>query len=455
MNRRKFISTSTGASLAFLGLKNYLLADTNSRVIDPYGPLIPDPNGLLDLPKDFSYQVLSKGGEIMTDGFRLPGRPDGMAAFPGKDGRVILVRNHELQKAWSHMGPFHPGKPLTQHTRQQSYDPGTGSSTSPHIGGTTNLVYNPKTQKVEKQFLSLTGTDRNCAGGAMPWGTWITCEEPKDRTDTRAQKHGYCFEVRATDDGKLQKATPLKALGRFCHEAVALDPRTGTLYLTEDLSDGLLYRFLPEQKNDFTKGTLQALAIKGSPSANLTNFHPKSRGIAEGQSLPAEWITLDNVEAPKDDLRHRGHKVGAAKFARGEGIVYSDGQIYICCTNGGVTRQGQIMKLTPATTKGVDDQLELFLEPQASDLLTNCDNICVSPKGDLIICEDLVAKHANKKPHLRGITPDGKIYTIARNAKDRSEFAGSCFSPDGNILFVNMQILDLTLAIHFPHKAFR
>jgi len=263
MNRRQFIRTGTGASLAFLGLKNYLLAEnSSSRIIEPYGSLTPDPDGILDLPKGFNYHTISRAGEIMTDGFRVPGRPDGMAAFPAKNGRVTLVRNHEIQIEWSHMSPFHSEKKLTRQVRKLAYDSGTPATTAPHIGGTTNVVYNPKTGRVEKQFLSLTGTDRNCAGGAMPWGSWITCEEPKDLTSPRGQKHGYCFEVKASADGKLQKARPLKALGRFCHEAVALDPRTGTLYLTEDISDGLLYRFLPEKRNDFSRGTLQALALK-------------------------------------------------------------------------------------------------------------------------------------------------------------------------------------------------
>ena len=109
------------------------------------------------------------------------------------------------------------------------------------------------------------------------------------------------------------------------------------------------------------------------------------------------------------------------------------------------TRQGQVYKLTPG-----DDSLELFIQPGATDLLNNGDNLTVAPWGDLIICEDLVSENAGQTPHLRGVTPDGGIYTLARNAMNKSEFAGSTFSPDGNILFVNIQTPGITLAITGP-----
>lgn len=457
MDRRRFLTTgtTTAAGLSFLGLHRYLLANQDTpRTIDPYGPLIPDPNKLLDLPKGFNYRIISRKGELMNDGYSVPGQPDGMAAFAGQDGRVILIRNHELQVDWPQWGPFSGKARIKEpgaHYRENAYDSGDGI-TPPHLGGTTTIVYNPESGKVEKQFLSLAGTDRNCAGGAMPWGSWITCEEPADLTSPRARKHGYCFEVKATEDGKLQRAVPLKALGRFRHEAVALDPRTGILYLTEDINDGLLYRFIPEKKQDFTRGKLQALALQNHHAADLRNYRSSNKNLSEGDVSPVTWIDLKDVDAPNNDLRFRGHNAGAAVFARGEGIFYTDGHIYICCTDGGPTRQGQILKLTPSVDEKSSDQLELFLQPQQNDLLTNGDNLCSSPWGDLIICEDLIAEHKNKGPHLRGVTPQGKIYTIARNAKNATEFAGSCFSPDGNTLFVNMQSLGYTLAITGPWR---
>ena len=445
MNRRHFLNTSAAASLSFLGLQKYLdAAPTNSN---PYGSLISDPDGILDLPKGFEYQILSRTGDLMNDGLRVPGVPDGMAAFPADNGKVILVRNHEISYGSPEISALANETTPVPDMLELAY----GKENSvPCSGGTTNLVYDPATKKVDKQFLSLAGTDRNCAGGAMPWGSWITCEEPADLTSPRGRQHGYCFEVKATDDGKLQKAVPLKALGRTRHEAVALDPKTGILYLTEDMNDGLFYRFIPDIKGDLSSGKLQALALNGRSSADLRNYTQSPKNLKVGRKLNASWIDLEDSDSPNNDLRIRGHKAGAARFARGEGIIYTDGSFYICCTDGGPARKGQIFKLTPSSSSIRLDSLELFLQPDKNDLLTNGDNVCASPWGDLIICEDLCAPNKAETPHVRGITPSGKIYTIARNAKDKSEFAGSCFSPDGSTLFVNMQGLGLTIAITGP-----
>ena len=372
-----------------------------------------------------------------------------MACFAGKEDTVILVRNHELGTDAQSTGPFGSSGIPDDFEESLSYDHG-GNGQHPHVGGTTNLVYDTKRGVVLREFLSLVGTDRNCAGGKTPWGTWVTCEEPSDLTSSRGQKHGYCFEVKATDDGKLQKAVALKEMGRYRHEAIAVDPETGIVYLTEDIGDGLLYRFIPKEKEDLTKGKLQALAIKGAPSSDLRNYPGSGSPVKEKVLMDVEWIDVHDIEAPRNDLRVRGFKDGAARFARGEGIEYSQGSIYICCTDGGQTKQGQIFRFVPKKDGQVHDQIELFLEPKKSDLLTNGDNICSAPWGDLFICEDLVSEHRQNIPHVRGITPDGKIYNLARNAMNKTEFAGSCFSPDGSIMFVNMQGAGLTLAIRGP-----
>ena len=136
-----------------------------------------------------------------------------------------------------------------------------------------------------------------------------------------------------------------------------------------------------------------------------------------------------------NDLRTRGAKQGAARFARGEGMWYSRGSIYFACTNGGMKKFGQVWKLT-------GDTLELFAAPNDRDLCDNCDNLTVAPWGDLILCED-----GGEEQFLVGITPKGKFFKLARNAKGNSEFAGAAFSPDGATLFVNIQHAGLTLAI--------
>lgn len=446
-NRRSFLGTT---GLAFLGLQRYALGEPSARLIEPFGPLIKDPKGILDLPEGFTCRVLATRGETLDDGFKLPGAPDGMAAFPGPDGKLVLVCNHELGLEMTGMGPFPNNTRLPDDFDEAlTFDPGDDRA-NPSLGGTSNLIFDPETGEKVAHFLSLTGTDRNCAGGPMPWGTWITCEEPADLTQGRGQRHGWCFEVRATAEQGLQKPVPLKALGRFRHEAVALDPRTGILYLTEDRGDGLLYRFIPEKKQDFTRGRLQALRIVGKPSASLQNYDPASKWPLAGEAMKADWIDVDDTDSPKDDLRFRGHKDGAARFARGEGIHWVDGSFYICCTDGGPSRRGQIFRLEPSADASRQDTLELFLQPDASDLLTNGDNLCPAPWGGIVVCEDLIDSSFSPAAHVRCVTPEGKIFTLARNPVGQSEFAGGCFSPDGKWFFVNLQGRGLTVAVTGP-----
>lgn len=445
ISRRSFLSTT---SLAFLGLQRYAAAEPASRLIEPFGPLIPDPAGIIDLPEGFTYRILARQGETMNDGYKSPGKPDGMAAFAVDDGKLVLVINHELSLKSAKHGPFADNGLLPEgFDPSLSYDGGKDGG-PPHVGGTTNLVFNPASGKTVSHYLSLTGTDRNCAGGPMPWGSWITCEEPEDLTSSRGRLHGWCFEVKAVTGGGIQKPVPMKALGRFRHEAVALDPGTGLLYLTEDRTDGLLYRFIPAKKSDFSKGKLQALAIVEKPSADLRNYEPTSRWPAVSEKLRVRWIDLDEVESPQDDLRIRGHKAGAARFARGEGIHWVGDALFICCTDGGPSRRGQIFRLEPAVDDG-NDKLELFLQPEKSDLLTNGDNLCPAPWGGIVICEDLIDATFSPAAHVRCVTPEGRIHTLARNRND-GEFAGGCFSPDGKWFFVNIMAEGLTLAITGP-----
>ena len=447
-NRRDFLSTS---ALAFIALQNLVMGATTPKAAGKnFGPLLKDPKGIIDLPEGFSYRVLSKKGDKMTDGFKVPGKPDGMAAFPGPDGKVVLVCNHELSVDMKGHGPFPDNRRYPENLDPAlSHDPGPDGR-NPQLGGTTNIVFDPTAGETLSQFLSLTGTDRNCAGGPMPWGSFITCEEPAELLHDRGKDHGWCFEVKATDQPGLQKAVALRALGRFRHEAVALDPATGILYLTEDRNDGLLYRFLPENKNDFTKGRLQALTVVDQPKADLRNYDPKSTFPETGKPIQITWMDLEDTHSPKDDLRQRGHAAGATLFARGEGIHFTESGIFIACTDGGPARRGQIFRLHPSGSAEKPDSIELFIQCDADSPLVNGDNLCPAPGGGLVVCEDLIDPSFANHSHLRWIEPDGSISTFARNSKDSSEFAGSCFSPDGKWMFVNLQGRGLTLAITGP-----
>ncbi len=446
-SRRRFLQESTAIALGFTGLQTLSarLTDKEALRTEGYGPLQADPDKVLNLPKGFRYQIISRAGETMADDLVLPGKPDGMAAFPGPQGTTILVRNHEINPAVNpEIGAF--GKQnakLTEAIQQRMYDPGARLNVGtrvPCLGGTTTLVYDTKKQKVIRQFLSLVGTLRNCAGGLTPWGSWITCEETMERAGKNCSlDHGYNFEVPATAEPKLTQAVALKAMGRFNHEAVAVDPKTGIVYQTEDRPDSLIYRFIPKVKDQLAQGgKLQALVVQDAPSLDTRNWNDQLVQIGDKRSV--RWLDMDEVEAPKDDLRQRGFAQGAARFARGEGMWFAEGSIYFACTNGGAKKAGQVWKLT-------GDTLELFAEPNDKDLCDNCDNLTVAPWGDVVLCED-----GGGEQYLRGITPAGRLYTFAKNAKSNSEFAGACFSPDGSTLFVNIQHQGLTLAITGPWK---
>lgn len=416
-------------------------------LFEKYGPLLPDPAGIFDLPEGFTYKVISRTGEAMSDGLLMPDKPDGMATFPGSRGRVILVRNHELMP--SHQGPFGADGSLAgKAPAGKIYDLANGTLICP--GGATTLVINEASLEVERSYLSLAGTLNNCSGGPTPWGSWISSEEiVVDAGTSIYQKgHGYNFEVPASEEIALAEPVPLKAMGRFRHEAVGVDPRTSIVYQTEDLDDGLIYRFIPDVPGQLSRGgRLQALAIKGQRSFDTRNWQKKAFPLNE--PLEVEWISMERVDGP-DDLRFRGFRLGAAVFARGEGMWFRDNACYFTCTGGGRKKLGQIFRYTPSPFEGTareQDQagtLELILEPENSAIARWGDNLTVAPWGDLIVCED------NPSPCLFGLTPDGRLYKLGRNTGFESELAGCVFSPSGRTLFVNIQQAGLTLAIQGP-----
>jgi uncharacterized protein len=420
------------------------------------GSLVADPKAVVDLPAGFSYTIVSRPGDEMDDGLVVPGLCDDMAAFPGPDGTVVLVRNHEA--LFAGQGPFGTKyERLARIPNAKLYDLGFGMTPCP--GGTTTVVWDPNTRKVVRQFLSLAGTLRNCAGGPTPWGSWLTCEEITLRTGTHydgtvhVQKdHGYVFDVPATAEAALADPVPLKALGRFLHEGAAVDPRTGIVYMTEDLDDGLIYRFIPDVKGDLKSGRLQALALSNGVR-DTRNWEKSGAKIKVGEKLAAKWIDMDDIDAPKDDLRTRGHDLGACVFARGEGLVMSAGSVYFTCTSGGAARVGQIWRYTPGSDEGTNKEkrapgsLELFVEPNDTTQLHNPDNLTAAASGHLVVCEDT----GGGGTRLVIVTPRGALRTLAK-ARVRSEFAGATFSPDGSTLFVNLQQPGLTIAIQGPWK---
>lgn len=452
MDRRGFLQSSLFAGGALVGLQGLV---SRSALAKPYldrfaanddggyGPLKPAKTKntgeqILSLPEGFQYTVFGKTGDKMTDGRLTPPAHDGMAAF-SVDGKVRLVRNHEVRAKAGEVGK------AIGHKRN-TYDTTAG-------GGTTTLIVDPKTRELTKDFVSLSGTIVNCAGGPTPWGTWISCEETtvghiagqvyhKDSDIVKFDKdHGYNFEVSATGDGH-SKPVPIKAMGRFVHEAVAVDPLTSIVYQTEDFKSAGFYRYIPNKPGKLLEGgKLQMLRVKGKDGLDTR------KDMKAGEVLRCDWVDIkdpDPANATEKPLAvyEQGKAQGAATFGRLEGCWYGHGHIYLNSTDGGNAGKGQIWRYT---SKGDEGELVLLFESPSADVLDAPDNICVSPRGGLAICED-----GDGTQFVRGLTPDGRIFSFAQNVLNDSEFAGSCFSPDGQTLFVNIQTPGLTLAIWGP-----
>ncbi len=455
INRRDFLryTTLAGGAFAFERLAaRYALASSNysdliaTRGAGAYGALRPtkadnSDETLLSLPEDFHYKVFGKTGAEMSDKSTTPRAHDGMAAFEHK-GQIRLVRNHEINNGLGRQG-------ITIGNNAPAYDKLAG-------GGTSTLVIDPKTRELVKHFVSLSGTLQNCAGGPTPWKSWITCEETifsqQTITDSQGRKyggfekrHGYCFEVPASAEGAVS-GVPLKEMGRFVHEAIAVDPKTGIVYETEDRGWSGFYRFIPKKKGDLAKGgRLQMLAVKDRPQYDTRT------GQKIGASLPAVWVDIPNPDPDEADTNaqavfNQGRAGGGATFARLEGCWYGDGKIFFTSTSGGDKRLGQVWEYHP--TDQASGRLTLLFESPDANLLEMPDNITVSPRGGLVLCED-----GPENNFIRGLTREGRIFDFAKNIVpgfERMEFAGATFSPDGSTLFVNIQTPGITFAIWGP-----
>lgn len=462
-------------ALAALHAREALAAGTTVRIASPYGPVAPVNDlstglPLLQLPAGFTYKSYGWTGDLMANGKPTPGSHDGMGVIVtrklGRSTEHVLVRNHERGT----------GSDATFFGAPAIYDNGT-SSGAYSAGGNTNLTF--RDGSWIKTEPSLGGTRTNCAGGVTPWGTWLSCEEVgSDSASSTGKKHGYVFEV--TADPLQTTGQPIVGMGRFAHEAAGIDPSTGIVYLTEDSSGKSgFYRYVPTNPTGAPGslaqgGTLQMAKVVGQNNTSVI-------GAQLGDTYALEWVTIANPDANRGGATGlngqaisntsgpflQGWAQGALRMNRGEGIWYFNGKLYVMDTSGGPVSQGTIWELDL-----LSQVMKCIYSSPSISVGTMGDNITVSPRGGILICEDgaavtdefglglrLMSLHGDGKVSIFAknninvtaaqLTAAGKLASLADDHRD-NEFCGACFDPSGRYLFVNIQTPGVTFAITGP-----
>jgi len=342
---------------------------TGQVSVSSVGPLQPPDENGVRLPAGFQSRVLADAGSRVrrSSGGRTDYRwhiyPDGGACFACADGGWVYASNSEA--------PSFTG------------------------GGVGALRFDAGGAVVDA-YRILGGTNQNCAGGPTPWGTWLSCEEIP---------FGRVYEC---DPLGEREAEVRRALGYFKHEAVAVDPASGALYLTEDEPDGRFYRFIPDRPGpDLSSGRLQAASVENGT----------------GQ---VSWIDVPRPRPRWFQTPTRRQLEASTAFDGGEGIWYSDGKVYF-------------------TTKGDNRVWCLFLETQtltilydaataADPILTGVDNVTASASGKVLVAED------GGDMQIVVLDAEGSAAPLLQIVgQDDSEITGPAFSPDGTRLYFSSQ----------------
>ena len=365
MNRREFLRVAGATALrATVGgslWTSAARADPTVSGTGPYGPLEPaDANGLM-LPAGFRSCVVARGDELVAGtGHVWHTDADGGAVFR-IDGGYVYVSNSERMAG------------------------GAGAIEFDYSG---NIV---------DSYSICSGTRFNCAGGATPWGTWLSCEELID---------GLVYEC---DPRGTAAAVARPALGSFAHEAVAVDPMERRLYLTEDASDGLFYRFTPDSWQDLSSGLLEAAIV--------------TAGVVSWATVPTP---NPDFGAMPPDPATRYQVPGAMPFNGGEGIVYHADDVYL--TTKGDSRVWDYDLASSTLSVLYDDNLDPGTQ------LTHGDNLTASRSSDLIVAED------PGNLELVILTPDCVAAPLVRvTGQSGTELTGPAFEPLRRRLYFSSQ----------------
>lgn len=450
--RRRFLKhggIAAGAALTLSPLGKLLAAaGAPHGAHTGYGPLAPVRDlstglPLLELPAGFSYRTFGWTGAPLDSGRPTPAAHDGMGIVRTDGDVVTLVRNHEVGIG---DGSFAPD--------DATFDAACG-------GGTVTLRFDTRSGEVLESRASLSGTLRNCSGGITPWNSWLSCEEFVSARGTVAvdsalptlgHDHGFVFEVPV--DGRSD-ARPLTGLGQFRHEAVAVHARSGIVYLTEDMEPAAgFYRFVPDVPGALIRGgRLQMLKAVGAPDLRV--------GHRTGQRFKVEWVAIEQPTRGIDGdgnitgVLQQGLAGGGSRFVRLEGCIAGDDVVYFTATNGGDAHCGQVWAYYPERA-----ELQLVYQSPDAATLDYPDNVVISPRGGLVLCQDSIGD-AQK---LYGLTMHGDLFTFARNVVrldgtngfsgdfSSAEWAGSCFSADGKWLFANVYSPGFSVAITGPWR---
>ena len=337
-----------------------------SRIAD-IGPLAaePDANGLR-LPPGFTSRVVAKTGEVVEGtGYMWHVFPDGGACFLTEDGGWIYTSNSEMLVV------------------------GRVS------GGVSALRFDASGNIVSAQRI-LEGTSVNCAGGPTPWHTWLSCEEVS---------RGQVWE---TDPWGEHPPVARPALGVFKHEAVAVDPENGHLYLTEDEGEGCFYRFVPDTSTP-----------EGHP-----DLHSGRLEVAEVAADGAvTWHALPDPQF-QGSVRCNAQVEAATHFSGGEGIWYHAGVIYFSTKGDHHVRAYRV----------ADARIDVIYDGSDTEGLHGVDNLTVSCCGDVLVAED------GGSMQVVAVLPDGTLKPLVQVVgHDSSEITGPAFDPSGTRLYFSSQ----------------